>query len=101
MDVDFGPAQRAVQPIIENVRIAVEQQTGHVNIYLAVLFRTQMLDGGTNWLIKVKIGEGNQDYLHLLINQAQPIEDGPFQLVGQQPGHTANDPIVPFDVSIN
>lgn len=40
MDVDFGPAQRAVQPIIENVRIAVEQQTGHVNIYLAVLFRT-------------------------------------------------------------
>lgn len=32
MDVDFGPAQRAVQPIIENVRIAVEQQTGHLTL---------------------------------------------------------------------
>lgn len=96
MDADFGPLQPAVQPIIENVRTAVEQKTGHVDIYLAVRFRNQVLDGGTNWLVKVKIGEGN--YLHLMINQAQPLENGPIQLRGLQQGHTADDPLVPFKV---
>lgn len=96
----FGPEQPAnadIQALInnENVQNAVVAQAGPIEMYIAIVFIVQSLIGGTTWVVKVQIGEGENDYLHLMINQIVDIDAQP-QLGGLQPGHTANDPLVPF-----
>lgn len=100
---NFGPqtpANADIQALIdnENVLNAVVAQVGPTNMYNAVVFIVQNLFGGTNWCVKVQIGEGENDFLHLMINQigGVPMPEPPPQLTGLQQGHTANDPFVPF-----
>lgn len=99
---NFGPetpANAEIQALIdnENVLNAVVAQVGPTNMYVAVVFIVQNLIGGTNWGVKVQIGEGNNDFLHLMINRVEGVQvPEPPQLTGLQQGHTANDPLVPF-----
>lgn len=101
MDGQFGPEQPAnadIQSLIDNVHNEVVTQIGHqTHMYNAIVFRVQNLLGGTNWVIKVQIGEGNHDYLHLMIHQTVGVPVPiPPELTGLQQGHTAHDPLVPF-----
>lgn len=97
---NFGPqtpANADIQALInnENVQNAVVAQVRQTEMYIAIVFIVQNLIGGTNWVVKVQIGEGENDYLHLMINQIVDVDAQP-QLEGLQPGHTANDPLVLF-----
>lgn len=68
-----------------------------IKLINSIVFRVQNLLGGTNWVIKVQIGEGNHDYLHLMIHQTVGVPVPiPPELTGLQQGHTAHDPLVPF-----
>lgn len=103
MNFEFGPETPATadtQALIDNGTVlnAVTKQLKHqTNMYIAVCVRIQYLGGGRNWIVKVKIGEGTHDYLHLMINRVEGVRvPEPPQLTGLQQGHTANDPLVPF-----
>uniref|UniRef100_A0A8W8M8U9 Uncharacterized protein n=1 Tax=Magallana gigas TaxID=29159 RepID=A0A8W8M8U9_MAGGI len=53
-----------------------------------------MLMGGTNWLVKVNIGN---DFIHLTINQVTGTQvNQPPTLTGLQQGHLPDDPLAPF-----
>lgn len=103
MNVEFGPEQPAnaeIQALIDNGTVlnAVAEKLKHqTNMYNAVRFRVQNLMGGTNWVVKVKIGERKHDNLHLMINRVDGVgvSESP-QLTGLQQGHTVDDPLVPF-----
>lgn len=103
MNSEYGPEKPAtvdIQALIDNDTVvnAVAKQLKHQrNMYIAVCFRVQHLIGGTNWIVKVKIGEGTHDYLHLMINRVEGVRvPEPPQLTGLQQGYTATDPLVPF-----
>lgn len=103
MNVEFGPETPAtadIQALIDNGTVvnAVAKQLKHqTNMYIAVCFRVQNFIGGTNWIVKVKIGEATHDYLHLMINRVEGVQvPEPPQMKGLQQGHTATDPLVPF-----
>lgn len=73
------------------------EQAGFIeqpNIYNAVSVRTKVLMGGTNWLVKVNIGN---DFIHLMINQVTGTQvNQPPTLTGLQQGHLPDDPLAPF-----
>lgn len=103
MNFEFGPEQSAnadIQALIDNdtvLNAVLEKLKHQTNMYNAVRFRVQNLIGNSNWIVKVKIGEGNHDYLHLMINRLESVlVPAPPQLKGIQQGHTAEDPLVPF-----
>lgn len=93
----LGPANANIQTLINTVRGEVVTTAGllePLNIYNAVSVRTQVLMGGTNWLVKVNIGN---DFIHLMINQVTGTEDNQLPtLTGLQQGHLADDPLAPF-----
>lgn len=93
----LGPANADIQTLINQVMEEVQANIGMgwvPNIYNAVSVRTQMMIGGTNWLIKVNVGN---DFIHLLINRVEGVEvpEAPH-LVSLQRGHLADDPLAPF-----
>lgn len=91
----LGPANADIQNLIDQVQGQVENQTlGQLNIYNAVSVRKQTLAGGTNWLVKVNVGN---DFIHLMINQMEGAQvNQPPALTGLQQGHLADDPLAPF-----
>lgn len=73
----FGPKQPAnadIQALINSVQNAVIEQVGQTNLYIAVAYIVQNVVGGTNWVVKVRIGERITDSLHLMINQIVNVQ---------------------------
>lgn len=96
---NLGPANDEIQTMIDHFRNTVEQNIGrNLNIYNAVSARMQMLAGGTNWLVKVNVGD---DFFHLMINRVGGVQvPQPPRLTGLQQGHLADDPLAPFDENL-
>lgn len=94
----LGPANADIQSLINQVKKKVQENIGpgwEPNIYNAVSVRTKRLVGGTNWLVKVNVGN---DFIHLLINRVEGVKvPEPLQLVRLQRGHLADDPLSPFE----
>lgn len=73
----FGPKQPAnadIQALINSVQNAVIEQVGQTNLYIAVVYIVQNVVGGTNWVVKVRIGERITDSFHLMINQIVNVQ---------------------------
>ncbi|XP_073344166.1 cystatin-B-like [Pagrus major] len=101
MDIKVGAwshtkyADKETQWICDQVRNLVEGKTNKIyQEFKAALSRDQLVNG-TNFLIKVRVGERN--YIHLQVYQALPCHGGHLELSGVQGEKTQDDPLEPFN----
>ncbi|XP_049421887.1 cystatin-B-like [Epinephelus fuscoguttatus] len=87
-------ATEGTQKICDQVKDQVEKQTGKkYRVYTAVKYRIQIMAGGTNYLIKVDVGE---DYDHLSVNQPLVGYQVSPSLSGVEQHQTKDAPLMPF-----
>ncbi|XP_053161913.1 cystatin-A-like [Hemicordylus capensis] len=90
------PATPKVQVITQQVKSQLESQAQqNCSVFRAVEYRSQVV-AGTNYLIKVQCGEGEQEDAHLKVFEALPVSGGQIVLQGYQLGHARSDPLTPF-----
>uniref|UniRef100_A0A670JVN8 Cystatin domain-containing protein n=1 Tax=Podarcis muralis TaxID=64176 RepID=A0A670JVN8_PODMU len=69
----------------------IEQKENKVyTVFTAVEYKTQVV-AGTNYFIKVDVGQG--EHLHLRVFQPLPHKNEAPSLTAYQTGKTANDPL--------
>ncbi|KAL7374016.1 hypothetical protein ABVT39_020015 [Epinephelus coioides] len=88
-------ATEETQTICDQVKSEVEKKTGkNYRVFKAVKYRDLVLCGGTNYLIKVDVGE---DYDHLSVNQVTGLGyQVPPSLRGVEQHQTKDARLVPF-----
>nr|XP_020647590.1 leukocyte cysteine proteinase inhibitor 1-like [Pogona vitticeps] len=100
MSVGGLTPERKATPEIQAIADQMKSQLeGEVNenfaIFQAICYRSQVV-AGANFFIKVQIGHGVTDYVHLRIFQALPVYGGQCKLSGYQMHKTRDDPIIYF-----
>ncbi|XP_053268683.1 cystatin-B-like [Pleuronectes platessa] len=87
-------ADGEIQKICDAMKHEAEAKTGkNYIVFTAKLYRKQVV-AGTNYLIKVHVGE--EEYDHLIVCQKLPYNGGTLQLTGIQENKRLDDPLVPF-----
>ena len=90
----FGNAQAAddnVKAIVTGVKGDAETALGEkFTEFEAVQFKTQIVNG-TNYLVKVKVGDGK--FVHLKVHVPLPAKNEPNKLLESEKGKTLADPL--------
>ncbi len=90
----FGNALDAddnVKALATGMKGAAEKALGETyGVFEAVKYTKQVVNG-TNYKIKVKVGDGK--YVHLKVHVPLPAKNAPNELLEQEKGKTLNDPL--------
>ncbi|XP_042316317.1 leukocyte cysteine proteinase inhibitor 1-like [Sceloporus undulatus] len=90
------PATPEVQAITSQMKGQLEAKVNqNYSTFEAISYRPQVV-AGTNYFIKVRVGDGESDYVHLRVFRALPVEGGQVELAGYQLHKTKDDPITYF-----
>nr|XP_034953315.1 cystatin-A-like [Zootoca vivipara]XP_034953316.1 cystatin-A-like [Zootoca vivipara] len=88
---DASPSTPDVQQLADKMKSQIEQKENKVyTVFTAVEYKTQVV-AGTNYFIKVDVGQG--EYLHLRVFQPLPHKNEVPSLTAYQAGKTASDPL--------
>ncbi|XP_011405631.1 PREDICTED: cystatin-A-like [Amphimedon queenslandica] len=84
------PADDGIQKIADKVKVAVEEQSGRkFTEFKAIAFRSQVV-AGVNYIIKVCVGHGKNDYIMLRVFENL---DGEVTLTSYELDKKKDDPI--------
>ncbi|KAM3836452.1 leukocyte cysteine proteinase inhibitor 1-like [Vipera latastei] len=90
------PATPEIQGIANQVKVQLEEETNKsFAIYKAILYSVQVV-AGMNYFVKMRCGDKENDYVHLRIFEALPVNGGQIELSSYQLGKTKEDPITYF-----
>nr|XP_060616887.1 cystatin-A-like [Anolis sagrei ordinatus] len=85
------PAIPEIQEIVDEIKGEIEQKENKkYSIFKAIEFKTQLV-AGTNYFIKVDVGQG--EYIHLRVFKPLPQSGEKISLNCYETGKTANDPV--------
>ncbi|XP_061494089.1 cystatin-B-like [Rhineura floridana] len=88
---DAKPSTPDVQQLADQMKSHIEQKENKIYpVFNAVEFKTQVV-AGTNYFIKVDIGQGK--YMHLRVLKPLPQMNEAPSLSGYQTGKVASDPL--------
>ncbi|XP_074839691.1 cystatin-A-like [Carettochelys insculpta] len=94
---DVEPATPEVQAIADHVKPQLEKKENTTyKVFEALQYRTQVVAGGINYLIKVCISETEDRCVHLRMYKALRPEPQEPSLTAYQLDKTKTDPLVPF-----
>ncbi|XP_011803304.1 PREDICTED: LOW QUALITY PROTEIN: cystatin-B-like [Colobus angolensis palliatus] len=89
------PATAETQDIADQVRSQLEEKENKkFPVFKAVSFKSQVIIAGTNYFIKVHVG--NKDFVHLRVFKSLPHENKPLTLSDYQTNKAKHDELSYF-----